>query len=82
MRVTRTLEIDDMTPQELASIFARWFADEQAAFFSAIAVESKDWPGTGWCQQACAIAEHLDDAGRSVIEKLAGHAGLIPESEA
>lgn len=77
-KITRTVAIDDLTPAEMASIFAHWFDEEQAEFFNVIARESKDWPGSGFCMQACHIAEHLDDGGRRIIGDLAGHA--LPES--
>jgi hypothetical protein len=78
-RLTRTFEIDDITPEELASIFAHMFDDQQARFLATVADIAKDWPGGGWCQQACSIAGHLDERGRFTIQKLAEHAGLIPD---
>lgn len=77
--ITRTITLDDLTPEELAELFCKMFADEQAAFFAKVAQIASTWPGAGMCQQACAIAKHLDDEGRSVIERLAEHADLIPE---
>ena len=79
MSVTRTITLDDLTPAELADRFASMFADEQAEFFAEVAKIAATWPGAGMCQQANSIAKHLDANGRFVIEKLADHAGLIPE---
>ena len=71
--ITRTVTISDLTPQEMASIFTGWYDDEQAAFFDAIKAETVGWPGSGWCGQACAIAQHLKPEGRDVIVTLAAH---------
>lgn len=79
MTITRTITLDDLTPVELADCFASMFADEQAKFFAEVARIAATWPGAGMCQQACSIATHLDVNGLFVIEKLAEHAGLIPE---
>lgn len=77
MSITRTITLDDLTPQELADRFASMFDNEQAEFFAEVAKIATTWPGAGMCQQACSIAKHLDDDGRSVIQRLAEHAGLI-----
>jgi hypothetical protein len=82
MTITRTITIDDLTPQELADRFANMFDNEQAEFFAEVAKIAATWPGAGMCQQAYSIASHLDDEGRSVIQRLAEHAGLIPEDAA
>jgi len=79
MTITRTVELDDLTPQELADTFANWTGDKQAEFFSAIGRIAKGWPGAGMCMQALHIAEHLDAEGRYVIERIADHADLIPQ---
>lgn len=79
MSISRTVEIEDLTPQEMAEIFAGWCGDQQAEFFGAVGVIAKAWPGAGMCMQALHIAEHLDADGRYVIERIADHADLIPQ---
>lgn len=69
--LTRAFAIDDITPEELAELFADMFGDEQARFFTRVGEISDEWPGTGWCQQSCAISEHLDRKGTETILKLA-----------
>lgn len=69
--ITRTLTIADITPAELAKVFAAMFADEQAAFFSEVGRIAATWPGAGWCQQSCAISENLDKRATETILKLA-----------
>ena len=80
MSVTRTIELSDLTPQELAELFARMFDDEQAAFFNALKPITDKWPCAGWCQQCSQIVEHLDKGGFEVIAKLAEWAA-DPEGE-
>ncbi len=71
--VTRTITVSDLTPAELASIFAQFSDHEQAQFFDAVGEESKDWPGSGWEQQACSIcaSDSMTSRGRNVIRALA-----------
>ncbi len=69
--ITRSVTIDDITPQELATVFAGMWADEQADFFEHVGFLAKDWPGAGWCQQSSQIALKLNDLGRETIAKLA-----------
>lgn len=71
--VTRTVTISDMTPAEMASIFASWFDDQQAAFFAALVEESKDWPGSQFEGQAYAIVQKLDRDGMKIVGDLAHH---------
>lgn len=68
--VTRTITISDITPEEMASIFGDWFADQQGAFFNALAIESKDWPGCGFAGQSYAITQHLDEGGRKIVDDI------------
>lgn len=70
MAVTRTIELDDLTPDELAELFAHMFGDQQARFFTRVGEIAATWPGAGWCQQCCAISEHLDKVGTETILKL------------
>lgn len=76
--VTRTVTVSDLTPQELASIFAAYPDDDQAAFFDAVAEEVKDWPGSGWCMQCCWFIPKLGKGGREVVEKMAEWLGETP----
>lgn len=80
--VTRTVTIDDLTPQEVAQLFCGFFDCGQAAFFNEVARISATWPGAGWCSQAFAIADNsaLTVEARRVIEQLAEH--LSPTKEA
>ena len=71
--VTRTVVVNDLTPEEMAFIFATWFSDKQAAFFAAIHTESADWPGSGWCQQAEGIVRDATGKALFVLDKLADH---------
>jgi hypothetical protein len=82
MTITRTIEIKNITPEELAAVFCEMWAEEQAAFFGHVADIAKTWPGAGMCQQSHAIAAHLTSDGRYAIERLADHAGLIPTGAA
>lgn len=79
--ISRTFEIGDLTPQEMASTFAGWNGDDQAKFFAAVAAEADKWPygRSSFCMQALHIAKALDADGRYIIERIAVHAGLIPE---
>lgn len=69
--IRRTFEIVDITPQEAADYFLNQGGEWQAAFFNAFKGETDKWPGAGWCQQSCAISEHLNHAGIEAILKLA-----------
>ncbi len=71
MSIKRTFEIDDLTPQEVASIVAGWYGEQQAEFFNSFKAITDEWPGAGWCQQCCALAPFLNDAGKETIAKLA-----------
>ena len=71
MSITRTIELDDLTPDELAEVFAHMDGEQQARFFTCVGEIAATWPGAGWCQQSCAISEHLDKIGTETIAKLA-----------
>lgn len=77
--IIRSFTIDDLTPVELAEVFASWDGEQQAAFFGTVGRIAATWPGAGMCQQALHIAECLDKDGRHVIERIADHADLIPQ---
>jgi len=71
--VTRTFEINDLRPEELAALFAGMTAEKQAEFFEAVWDIARGWPGAGWCQQSCEIAFFLKPDGRRTISTLAEH---------
>jgi hypothetical protein len=77
MPVTRSIELTDLEPAELAELFCEMDGEQQAWFFANIHRIAKDWPGAGWCMQSCEIARYLSVDGREVIRTLAGHA--LPE---
>jgi len=68
--ITRTFEIEDIAPEELAFLFAHMDGEQQARFFSIVGRIADAWPGAGWCQQCCAISEHLDAKATETILKL------------
>lgn len=68
--VTRTVTISDLTPAEMASIFAGWFDTDQAAFFDALAAETADWPGCGWGGQAYELCTKLGEPGTRMVADL------------
>lgn len=71
MSVTRTLEINDFAPAELAEEFCDMDAKQQAEFFAHIGLIAAKWPGAGWCQQCCSMSEHFDKSATDTIAKLA-----------
>ena len=71
--ITRTVEVNDLSPHELAALFCEMSNDGQANFFERIWEIAKDWPGAGWCQQSFAINEVIADAGKDTIITLARH---------
>lgn len=78
--ITRTVTVADLTPAELAEAFTEMSSEDQASFFAEVGRIALTWPGAGMCMQALHISEHLDADSRYVIERLADHAGLIPDS--
>lgn len=75
MAVTRTIQFEDLTPRELAELFAEMNGDKQAQFFAAIWDIAKEWSGAGWCKQSHEIAQCADvnDGARQAITTLAAH---------
>lgn len=69
----RTIEIQNITPQELADEFCNMPADDQAKFFSTVYAIARTWPGAGWCQQSCSIIGCSDRDALDAIETLASH---------
>lgn len=69
--LTRTIKIDDITPQELATLFLAMCGEEQAMFFNAFKATTDTWPGAGWCQQCCGLSGYLNSDGQETIAKLA-----------
>jgi hypothetical protein len=78
MTVTRTIELNDLEPVELAEMFAAMSGQDQARFFGAVWRIAKSWPGAGWCQQSCELVTHLDKDGRDALTTLAAHLDLVP----
>jgi len=72
-RITRTYEINDLTPEELADLFCDMYGDQQARFFDRIWQIAKGWPGTGWCSQSYEIARHLSQDGKEVVKTFHAH---------
>ena len=75
MAVTRTIEVNDLTPGELATLFADMNGDQQAQFFATVWDIAKAWPGAGWCQQSYDIVRFADanPGARDAIATLAAH---------
>lgn len=73
MSITRTIEVNDLTPAELAELFCEMDSHQQTEFFETINGLAAKWPGAGWCQQSCSIADSMTSGARFVIEKLAEH---------
>lgn len=73
MTVTRTIELHDINPRELAELFAEMDSKMQARFFAAIRPIATKWPGAGWCQQSSSIIRDMDEDAAFVIETLASH---------
>jgi hypothetical protein len=80
--LTRTVEIEDITPDELAAVFCEFFAEEQARFFKAIAEEARNWPNSGWCGQACAIAKNIQPEALEVVKAIVDHVELAKAAAA
>lgn len=77
MSITRTITLDDLTPEEMARAFCDFDNEDQAAFLGAIWRIAKEWPGAGWCQQSFEIAEVADSDAIQAIRTLASH--LTPD---
>lgn len=75
MAVSRTIEISDITPEELAVLFTDMVAFGQAKFFAEVWRIAKDWPGAGWCQQSYDIAKNAEycPGAREAVHTLAAH---------
>ena len=73
MSVNRTISFDDLTPEELAELFAAMDGQEQSDFFAAVWSLAKKWPGAGWCQQSHEIARLADNNAIQTIRTLASH---------
>jgi len=71
--ITRTIELKDLLPAEIAELFCEMDAEQQAEFFANIQRLAAEWPGAGWCQQSHDIAKAVNPAAREVITKLAEH---------
>lgn len=73
MTVSRTIELSDITPPELATLFTDMDSEQQAWFFAQVWLIAKDWPGAGWCQQSYEIIRCGSVNTLSAIETLASH---------
>lgn len=73
MSITRTIELADPTPEEMAEMFCFMTDTDQARFFGEVGRIANGWPGAGLCQQSYAIVQCLDSDGRQAIETLAAH---------
>ena len=73
MTASRTITFDDLTPEELAELFAEMDGQQQSDFFSAVWSLAKKWPGAGWCQQSYTIARLADNDAIQAIRTLASH---------
>lgn len=71
MKIARTIEIGDFSPEELAQVFSDMGNIEQAEFFAHIWKIHRPMNGAAWCMQSSWIAKHLDSDGRNCITKLA-----------
>ncbi len=80
--VSRTIELNDLTPSEIAKLFCDLHGDDQADFFKHVWLIAKTWPGAGWCQQSCDIASHLNADGRDAITTLYGHVAALAQVKA
>ena len=69
--ITRTVTVENISPQELARLFSEMSDIEQAAFFDAVANESMPWPGLGWCMQSMNISRHMTQQAKDIVIKLA-----------
>ena len=73
MSVERKINLDDLQPVELATLFAGYDANQQAEFFNELGWMVKSWGALGWCGQSCKITGKLDRDGEEIVEKLAAH---------
>lgn len=73
MIIERTIQINDLTPQELAELFTEMVSEQQVEFFSEVWRIAKRWPGAGWCQQSSYIARDADNDAIQAIRTLASH---------
>lgn len=73
MSSARAIQINDLTPDELAMLFTEMDSEDQARFFATVWTLAKDWPGAGWCQQSCSIVQASNSDAREAIRTLASH---------
>lgn len=74
-RITRSIVIDDLTPAEIAQLFAGQDSGGQAEFFTELAKITAGWPGAGWCMQCAHIKDLMTPEGRQIVTTLAEHIG-------
>ena len=73
MTVTRTINLSELQPEELAELFCELDGEQQANFFTEIHRIAAFWPGAGWCQQSHDIAQNSDRKAKEVVITLAEH---------
>lgn len=78
--ITRTVTVSDLTPTEVASIFAQWNDTEQARFFEALVEDGKSFEGTGWCGQALWFVPNMNRDAQNLLAVFASY--LDDESKA
>jgi len=73
MSIARTIQINDLTSDEVAMLFTNMDSHGQARFFASVWKIAKDWPGAGWCQQSSGIVRQSNSDAREAIRTLASH---------
>lgn len=72
---TLTVTVSDLSPEEMASIFAGWNDGQQAAFFHALHEEAQSWPGGGWWLQIASTIDKMSPEALSVMREFADALG-------
>lgn len=77
MSITRTFEIADLEPDEMAEEFASMGSWDQARFFNRLAEITANWDARKFPMQLQYVAdsERLTDRGRRVMELIGEYAG-------
>lgn len=77
--------LEEITPEMVAELFAKMYADEQARFFNHVAKISSTWKGIGMYMQLQYITDEdgLSLAGRRVMQGIGdySHWGLVPQAK-
>jgi hypothetical protein len=72
---TLTFTVSDLSPAEMASVFAGWDDGQQAAFFHALHEEAQSWPGGGWWLQIANACDKMSPEALSVMREFADAIG-------